>query len=208
MSEEILAEMTATDAEGDGGLPYVPPLAQFGGERETVPGLFAGLQLVENLQSPYVMDGVAFLPLTPGGGEPSSGCGCVPAYYEKEIGSTLGLIRSVDFEAGLSSACIDDGNMRLPLASSADGCSGIAGGIFSVRYDESVQEPCIDNGLMLLPVPGRGVSGMVSVNGNAVTWEGMAEAPVELAVLFLDGYRLYLTGQVKNGFLEINTKAI
>ncbi len=27
MSEEILAELTATDAEGDGGLPYVPPLA-------------------------------------------------------------------------------------------------------------------------------------------------------------------------------------
>ena len=207
MSEEILAEMTATDAEGDGGLPYVPPLAQFGGERETVPGLFAGLQLVENLQAPYVAEGVAYVPLTPGG-EDGPGCGCGPAFYDKEVGSTLGLIRSVDFEAGLSSACIDDGNMRLPLASSADGCSGIAGGIFAVRYDESVQEPCIDGGLMLLPVPGRGLSGMVSVNGDAVTWEGMEEAPVELAVLFLDGYRLYLTGQVKNGFLEISTKAI
>lgn len=34
MSEEILAEMTATDAEGDGGLPYVPPLAS-----DATPGL-------------------------------------------------------------------------------------------------------------------------------------------------------------------------
>ena len=55
MSEEILAEWTATDAEGDGGLPYVPPLAQFGAERETVPGLLAGIELVEGLGWSVVM---------------------------------------------------------------------------------------------------------------------------------------------------------
>lgn len=34
MSEEILAEWTATDDEGDGGLPFVPPLAS-----DNTPGL-------------------------------------------------------------------------------------------------------------------------------------------------------------------------
>lgn len=38
MSEEILAEMTATDAEGDGGLPYMPPLAS-----EAAPGLISSV---------------------------------------------------------------------------------------------------------------------------------------------------------------------
>ena len=117
--DEILVTFTATDAQGDGGLPYVPPLAQFGAERATVPGLLCGVQLVEGLAAPEVRDGLARIPASPssggGGDEPVN----IPLaqfnnpYQPDTAGRAAGIVVAPEGEAEPS---IQDGSIRIPLA--------------------------------------------------------------------------------------------
>lgn len=212
MSEEILAELTATDAEGDGGLPYVPPLAQYGEERETVPGLLAGVQLVGSLKTPYIADGVAYLPLTPGGGgddDSPTGCNCVPAFYDKEVGSTLGLIRSIGFKEDLQACGIKGGNIEMPLATSHDGCTGVAGGVVAVQYNSKETTPRIDNGVIILPAPttpAMPIAGLYdAVHAQGLTWEQLKGAgPVQLSYSSKYGYgiKAFMLGEYLSLFIE------
>ena len=118
-NEELLAELTATDDQGDGGLPYVPPLAQFGAERETVPGLLCGVQLVEGLAAPEVRDGLARIPSSPstggGSGQPVS----IPLAQFKTPyqPDTAGLVSGIGVaDPGVTDPSIQDGFAAIPLA--------------------------------------------------------------------------------------------
>ena len=119
MSEEILAEWTATDAEGDGGLPYVPPLAQFGAERETVPGLLAGIELVEGLGAAEIRDGMARIPATAGtgGGETTS---ALLAQFDNPYQSdTPGLLAGIEVRKEVAAPFVEDGVAVLMFYGSA-----------------------------------------------------------------------------------------
>lgn len=117
-SEEILAQLTTTDALGDGGLPYVPPLAQFGTNRNTVPGLLTGVELVDGLAAPEVRNGLARIPSSPttgGGGEPSSILLAQfnSPYQPDTTGTVAGIVVA---PPGESAPSIQDGSFRIPLA--------------------------------------------------------------------------------------------
>ncbi len=117
MSEEILAEWTATDAEGDGGLPYVPPLAQFGAERETVPGLLAGIELVEGLGAAEIRDGMARIPATAGTGGGETTSAPLAQFNNPYQSDTPGLAAGIIVAPpGESAPSIQDGSFRIPLA--------------------------------------------------------------------------------------------
>jgi hypothetical protein len=103
---------------------------------------------------------------------------------------------------------VKDGRIEVGLADDCDGCAGVIGKV-EMRADVAV--PRIRQGVLMLPVgggAGGALAGMITTAGERVTWGQMEAKAVDLAVLFLDGYRLYLTGQVKNGFLQIDTKAV
>lgn len=198
MSEEILAEWTATDAEGDGGLPYVPPLAQFGGARQTVPGLLTGITLQADLSAPYIENGMAYLPLTPGAEDddtPPTPCNCQPASYDGEH-CCLGLVSSVSYEQDLPGPRISNGGIKLPLCTTEGECPGIVGGIASVLITSATSTPYINNGVIHLPAPElKGLhteagprtwndlngAGIVPLHGADATGPGVS-------ALFSDGY--------------------
>lgn len=199
MSEEILAEWTATDAEGDGGCPYVPPLAQYGEERETVPGLLAGVQLVGSLKTPYIANGVAYLPLTTGADDdPPAPCNCSPAFYDGEQ-CCIGLVSSVEYEQGLPGPRIDNGNIKLPLCSTFGECPGIVGGIASVFINSSASTPFIRDGIINLPAPA--LQGLYTLNGPR-TWNELNNAgQVQLAEADALNHNVYAS--ITNGYLQI-----
>ena len=152
MSEEILAEWTATDDEGDGGLPYVPPLAQYGAERDTVPGLLAGIEIVAGLTRPEVRDGMMRMPATtqPEDGEPST----VPLaqFNNPYQGNTAGLLAGIDVREGVDAPFVEDGVAVLTLAhclSSID--SPVTGLIAGAECDTTRAVMEIENGVILYP---------------------------------------------------------
>ena len=151
MSEEILAELTATDDEGDGGLPYVPPLAQYGAERETVPGLLAGIEIVPGLARPEVRDGMARMPATtlPEDGDPST----VPlAQYNNPYQSnTAGLLAGIDVREGVAAPFVEDGVAVLTLAHCMSSVDSVTGLIAGAECDDTVGGIEIDNGVIKYP---------------------------------------------------------
>lgn len=136
-----------------------------------------------------------------------------------------GGICTISVPEGLKRPQIDRGNILLPLAHSdwgedAEGAMCTPGLVYAVQVDAADDEcsgtvgslPYIDQGVIHLPAGAGGgggaLSGVVNTSGEPVTWAQMQSAPVRLAVMFLDGYRLYLTGQVVNGFFQLNTEAV
>lgn len=124
------------------------------------PGLVYAVQydavddVCEGSVLPRIEQGIIHLPAGGGGGDDTepSGCTCVPAQYTGSI-SSLGLIRSVEFEEKLPGCRITNGAIRLPRAQSADACTGTVGGVCAVQYTDTVTEPAIDNGVIMLPAP-------------------------------------------------------
>ena len=136
-----------------------------------------------------------------------------------------GGICSINVPENLKRAQINRGDILLPLAHSdwgeAEGAMCTPGLVYAVQMDAEGDDECsgtvgglpyIDQGVIHLPAGGGGgggaLSGVVNTSGEQVPWSQMQAAPVKLAVFFLDGYRLYLTGQVVNGFLQFNTEAV
>lgn len=200
MSEEILAEWTATDAEGDGGLPYVPPLAQFGAERETVPGLLAGITLQADLSAPYIENGMAYLPLTPGAEDdaPTTPCNCKPAFYDGEL-CCLGLVSSVSYEQDLPGPRISNGGIKLPLCTTEGECPGIVGGIASVFINSGTSTPFINNGVINLPAPE--LKGLNTTDGPRSWKELNNVGMVRLAGTDATYHNVYAS--ITNGYLRI-----
>lgn len=152
MSEEILAEWTATDAEGDGGLPYVPPLAQFGAERETVPGLLAGIELVEGLGAAEIRDGMARIPATAGTGGGETTSAPLAQFDNPYQSDTPGLLAGIEVRKKVSAPFVEDGVAVLPLAhclSSVD--SPVTGLITGAECDAARKGMEIENGVILYP---------------------------------------------------------
>lgn len=200
MSEEILAEWTATDAEGDGGLPYVPPLAQFGGARQTVPGLLTGITLQADLSAPYIENGMAYLPLTPGAedDDPTTPCNCQPASYDGEH-CCLGLVSSVSYEQDLPGPRINNGGIKLPLCTTDGECPGIVGGIASVLITSATSTPYINNGIINLPAPE--LKGLNTTAGHR-SWKELNNAGmVQLTEADATYHNVYAS--ITNGYLKI-----
>lgn len=198
-SEEILAHLTTTDALGDGGLPYISPLAQFGAGRVTVPGLLTGITLQADLSAPYINDGMAYLPLTTGADDdPPAPCNCSPAFYDGENGC-IGLVSSVEYEQGLPGPRIDNGNIKLPLCSTSGECPGIVGGIASVFINSTASTPFIRDGIINLPAPA--LQGLHTLNGPR-TWNELNNAGlVQLAEADAMNHNVYAS--ITNGYLQI-----
>lgn len=135
-----------------------------------------------------------------------------------------GGICSINVPENLKRPQICRGDIQLPLAHShweGEGAMCTPGLVYGVQVDAVADDECsgtvgslpyIDQGVIHLTAgsggAGGAVSGVVNTSGEQVTWSQMQAAPVKLAVFFLDGYRLYLTGQLVNGFLQFNTEAV
>ena len=156
---------------------------------EGVAGGLRSVRVDPALYCPALVDGELLLP--PGG----SGSGEWPVLTVAPSASEVWSVKNGRIEVGL-----------------ADDCDGCAGVISRVEVSEGVTVPRLRQGVLMLPLGGGSgggaLAGMVTARGESVTWEQMEAEAVDLAVLFLAGYRLYLTGQVKDRFLQIDTKAI
>lgn len=161
------------------------------------PGLVYGVELHDDcdgaIASPYIEQGVIHLPAGMG-----AECTCKPATYTQQHGSCMGLIRSVDYVAGLSAADICDGNIRLPLCTTRGDCPGVVGGIASVLVDSTVFTPSVQNGVISLPA---GLQGLQTVNGQR-TWAELACAGI---VRLHDGDASShgVSAQIIGGYLNI-----
>lgn len=179
-------------------------------------GMLASVQYL-TVAAPYIDNGNMVLPLAHDWdpAEDSS----VPA--EQATGG----IASISVPENLKRPQICRGDIQLPLAHSdwggAEGAMVTPGLVYAVQLDAEYDDECtgsvtgqpyIDQGVIHLPAGtgggGSALSGVVNTSGESVTWSQMQAAPVKLAVFFLDGYRLYLTGQLVNGFLQFNTEAV
>lgn len=199
-TEEILASLTTTDAFGDGGLPYIPPLAQFGNGRETVPGLLTGITLQADLPAPYIDNGMAYLPLTPGAedDDPTTPCNCQPASYDGEH-CCLGLVSSVSYEQDLPGPRISNGGIKLPLCTTEGECPGIVGGIASVLITSATSTPYINNGIINLPAPE--LKGLNTTAGHR-SWKELNNAGmVQLTEADATYHNVYAS--ITNGYLKI-----
>lgn len=148
------------------------------------PGLVYAVEQDACAGSAYIEQGVIHLPSGGSGG----GGGELPQF---------------SIEASLDETwSVNAGAFRVGLA---DMCAGSAGVIARVEAGEHL---ALSQGVLTVPLGGGSLAGVVNTSGQQVTWAEMAAAPVRLAVMFLDGYRLYLTGQVINGFLKIDTEAV
>lgn len=149
------------------------------------PGLVYAVEQDACAGSAYIEQGVIHLPSGGSGG----GGGELPL---------LSIAASSDETWG-----VNGGDFRVGLA---DMCAGSAGVISRVETGASL---ALRQGVLTVPAGGGStLSGVVNTSGQQVTWAEMVAAPVRLAVMFLDGYRLYLTGQVVNGFLKVDTEAV
>lgn len=179
------------------------------------PGMLASVAYAP-LDSPRIDEGNMQLPLAHDWdpAEDSS----VPA--EQATGG----ICSINVPENLKRPQINRGDILLPLAHShweGEGAMCTPGLVYAVQVDAVADDECsgtvgslpyIDQGVIHLSAGtgggGSALSGVVNTSGEPVPWSQMQAAPVKLAVFFLDGYRLYLTGQVVNGFLQLNTEAV
>lgn len=148
------------------------------------PGLVYAVEQDACTGAAYIEQGVIHLPSGGSGG----GGGELPL---------LSIAASSDETWG-----VNGGDFRVGLA---DMCAGSAGVISRVETGASL---ALRQGVLTVPLGGGSLAGVVNTSGQQVTWAEMAAAPVRLAVMFLDGYRLYLTGQVINGFLKVDTEAV
>ena len=185
------------------------------GDNLTAAGLICGVEYTAEVSAPRINAGVIQLPPVGGGG----GCNCGPAYYD-EVDmpeGVLGHVCSVRFDEEADRCRIENGDIRLPLCEQPDewgGCDGcvgrVAGGVRGARWDDEHDYPSVRGGVVCIPRRGggEGPAGVVTVGGENVSWAAMEGTAVDLAVLFLDGYRLYLTGEMQGGYLKINTRAV
>lgn len=189
-------------------------------------GGISGIESQEGLHRPQIDRGRILLPLAQSDWGDAEG-----AMY------TPGLVYAVEQDACTGAAYISQGIIHLPPSSGgggdggtwpalsiaasadetwsavggalqvglADMCSGSAGVVSRVETGDSLG---LSQGVLTVPLGGGSLAGVVNTSGQQVTWAEMVAAPVRLAVLFLDGYRLYITGQVIDGFLQINTEAV
>ena len=238
MTAERLNELISATGSGGGELPRTlpprpgiqaqPGLARFNmsaedacnGEVGALPD-YAGLVKAvgyEALEAPRINRGKIQLPLAHDF-DPADDSSLPPE-------QATGGISAINVPEGLKRAQINRGNILLPLAHSdwgedAEGAMCTPGLVYAVQVDAVEDDECsgtvgglpyIDQGVIHLPAGtgggGGALSGVVNTSGEQVTWAQMQSAPVKLAVMFLDGYRLYLTGQVVNGFLQFNTEAV
>lgn len=148
------------------------------------PGLVYAIEQDACAGSAYIEQGVIHLPSGGSGG----GGGELPQF---------------SIEASLDETwSVNGGAFRVGLA---DMCAGSAGVIARVEHGESL---ALSQGVLTVPLGGGALAGVVNTSGQQVTWAKMEAEAVKMAVMFLDGYRLYLTGQVINGFLKIDTEAV
>ena len=163
----------------------------------STPGLVYGVELHDDcdgaIASPYIEQGVIHLPAGMG-----AECTCKPATYTQQHGSCMGLIRSVDYVAGLSAADICDGNIRLPLCTTRGDCPGVVGGIASVLVDSTVFTPSVQNGVISLPA---GLQGLQTVNGQR-TWAELACAGI-VRLHDGDASSYGVSAQITGGYLNI-----
>ena len=181
-----------------------------------VAGLIWGVEYTADVSAPRINMGLIQLPAGTGGG---GGCNCVAAQYDEvdmPVG-VLGHVCGVGFDAEADRCRIENGNIRLPLCEQPDeweGCDGcvgsVAGGVRGARWDDEHDCPSVRGGVVCIPRRGGGEGpvGVVTVGGENVSWAAMEGTAVDLAVLFLDGYRLYLTGEMQGGFLKFDTRAV
>lgn len=154
---------------------------------EGVAGGLRGVRVDPALYCPALVNGELLLP--PGGG----GSGEWPVLTVAPSASEVWSVNNGRIEVGLADDC--------------DGCAGVIGKV-EMRADVAV--PRIRQGVLMLPVgggSGGALKGMVTTGGENVTWGQMEAEPVHLCYVFVDGVRFYLTGQVVDGFLKIDTDA-
>ena len=199
------ADMAGRTVPPRPGIKAQPGLARFNVQAEDActgqvgalpdyAGLVKGVKY-EAIEEPYIERGVIHLPASSGGG----GCNCGPAFYDREDGSCIGLIRSVDYtyESNVRSPRIDDGNIRLPMCSMEGECPGVVGGIAVVRYDYRT-EPTIQSGTIWLP---KGPEGLMTKDGP-MSWSDLRCAGV-VRLHDGDATTLGVSAEVVGGFLNI-----
>ena len=155
-------------------------------------GMIAGV-LMDAVGEPYIEEGVMHLPA--GGG----GRNCGPAFYNDCDGSCIGLIRSVEYEDDLTGPRIDDGHIRLPLATTYGECPGVCGGVQAVIVSESATGASIKNGIITLPV--MGLKGVMTENGP-MSW-GALECAGMVRMNVADVSNMGVQVEVVNGYLRI-----
>ena len=155
---------------------------------EGVAGGLRGVRVEPSLYCPALVDGELLLPA--GGG----GSGEWPVLTVAPSSSEVWSVKNGRIEVGL-----------------ADDCDGCAGVIRRVEMSADVTGPRLRQGVLMLPMGGgagggSALSGMVTSGGVKTLWADMVDAPVHLCYVFVDGVRFYLTGQVVDGFLKIDTE--
>lgn len=157
-------------------------------------GMIAGV-LMDAVGEPYIDEGVMHLPAGDGGG----GCNCGPAFYDVCEGSCIGLIRSVEYEYDLTGPRIEDGHIRLPLATTYGECPGVCGGVQAVIVSESATGASIQNGIITLPV--MGLKGVMTVDGPR-SWGALVCAGM-VRMNEADASNMGVQVEVVNGYLRI-----
>lgn len=76
--------------------------------------------------------------------------------------------------------------------------------------DEYVLSDDDEDAVVNIPVSGGVIAGMVHVNGEKLNWADMKDSPQRLVYVFdgISGLRFYITGQVVDGFLKLQTELI
>lgn len=165
MAEEtILEEVDLTTEDGEDNALNFPPLAQFGNEKTTVPGLIASARVDDSASEPYAEDGALVIPrgmiqgeitsVQPGAGWSVSG-GVVQVGYAS--GGAPGVISGAEISKTTSKVpVIGNGVIIFPLAQAYGGANGTTadtpGAIAGIEYVDGFCLGIVD-GVIQLPKP-------------------------------------------------------
>lgn len=196
---------------------------------ESATGGLRGVQVTAGLQRAMINRGLLGLPLAQSSWGDAEGAMYTPGLvygvqYDPVDDACVGAVLP-RIDQGIIHLPAGGGGGELPLLSieaSSDETWGVNGGVFRVGLAdmcagsagiiarvEAGEHLALSQGVLTVPTGGGStLSGVVNTSGEQVPWAQMQAAPVRMAVFFLDGYRLYLTGQLVNGFLQFNTEAV
>lgn len=198
MAEEtILEEVDLTTEDGEDNALNFPPLAQFGNEKLSIPGLIASARVDDSASEPYAEDGALVIPrgiiqgeitsVQPGAGWSVSG-GVVQVGYASN--GNAGVISGMEIAKTASKVpVIGNGVVSFPLAQATPGINGTdedtPGAIKGIEYVEGTCLGIVD-GVIQLPKPPENSyapDGLYdSNNARGITWAQLRGAgPVRLS---------------------------